>query len=61
MAQNEELNTKGHGGANDDGDNREAVKTIGNEVMCSGCGEILIAEMRKSKKDEPPDNREPEL
>ena len=61
MAQNEELNTKGHGGAKDDSDSREVVETVGNEVMRSGCGEILIAEMRKSKKDEQPDNREPEL
>ena len=29
--------------------------------MRSGCGKILIAETRKSKKDEQPDNREPEL
>ena len=61
MAQNEELNTKGHGSVKDDGDSREMVETVGNEVMCNGCGEILIAETRKSKKDEKPDNREPEL
>ena len=61
MAQNEELNTKGHGGAKDDGDSHEVVKTVGNKVMRSWCGEILIAETRKSKKDEQLDNREPEL
>ena len=37
------------------------MKTVGNEVMRSGCGEILIAETRKSDKDEQPNNREPEL
>ena len=52
MAQNEDLNTKEHSGAKDDGDNREVVETVENEVMCSGCGEILIAETRKLKKDE---------
>ena len=61
MAQNEELNTKGDSGAKDDSDSREAMETIRNEVMHSGCGEILIAETRKLKKDEQPDNREPEL
>ena len=29
--------------------------------MHGGCGEILIAETRKSNKDEQPNNREPEL
>ena len=46
--------------AKDDGDSHEVVETVGNEVMRSGCGEILIAEMRKSKKDNQPNNREPE-
>ena len=61
MAQNEELNTKGDGGAKDNSDSREAMETVRNEVMYSGCGEILIAEMRKSNKDEQPNSREPEL
>ena len=61
MAQNEEPNTKGDGGAKDDGDSLEAVETIANEVMRSGCGEILIVETRKSKKDEQLDKREPQL
>ncbi|XP_022932474.1 uncharacterized protein LOC111438881 [Cucurbita moschata] len=60
MAQNKELKTKEHGGAKDDGDSREVVEIVGNDI-CSGFGEILIAETRKSKKDEPPDNREPGL
>ena len=61
MTQNEELKTKEHDGAKDDGDSREVVKTVGNEVIRSGFGEILIAETRKTKKDEQPDNRDPEL
>ena len=61
MAQNEELNTKEHDGAKDDGDSREEVETIDNEVTHSGCGEILIVETRKLKKDEQLDNKEPEL
>ena len=61
MAQNEELNTKEDSGAKDDSDSREAMETIRNEVMHSGCGEILILETKKSNKDEKPNNREPEL
>ena len=61
MAQNEEPNTKGDGGAKDDSYSCEPTETVGNEVMPSGCGEILIAETRKSNKDEQPKNREPEL
>ena len=61
MAQNEELNTKGDSGAKDDGDSREVVETMTNEVMLSRCGKILIAEMRKLNKDEQLNNREPEL
>ena len=61
MAQNEKLKTKEHGGTKDDGDSCEVVETVGNEVMRSGCGKILIAEMRKSKKDEQLNNRELEL
>ena len=55
------MKTKEHGGAKDDGYSREVVETIGNEVMRCGCGEILIAETRKLKKDEQPNNRETEL
>ena len=47
-----------HGSAKDDGNSREVVETVGNEVMRSRCGEILIAETRKLKKDEQPNNRE---
>ena len=61
MAQNEEPNTKGDGGAKDDSYNGEAMEIVRNEVMQSGCGEILIAETRRSNKDEQPNNREPEL
>ena len=61
MAQNEEPNTKEHGGAKDDGNSRAGVEIVGNEVMRSECGEILIAETRKTKKDEQLNNREPEL
>ena len=61
MVQNEELNTKGDGGVKDDSNSREAMKTVKNEVMHRGCGEILIVETRKSNKDEQPNNREPEL
>ena len=61
MAQNEELKTKEHGNAKDDGDSREAMETVGNEVIRNRFGEILIVETRKSKKDEQWDNREPEL
>ena len=57
MVENEELKNKRTRGTKDDGDSRETVETVGNEVICSGFGEILIAEMRKSKKDEQPDNR----
>ena len=61
MAQNEELKTKEHDSPKDDGDIREVVETVVNEVICSGFDEILIVETRKSKKDEQPNNREPEL
>ena len=61
MAENEELKIKEYSGAKDDGDSLEAVETVGNEVIRSGFGEILIAEMRKLKKDEQSDNREPKL
>ena len=61
MAQNEELETKEHGGVKDDGGSCEAVEIVGNEVIRSGFGEITILETRKSKKDEQLDNREPEL
>ena len=61
MAQNEELNTKGDGGAKDDGGSLEVVETVGNEVIRSGFGEIAVSEMRKLDKDEQPNNREPEL
>ena len=55
------LDGPGHGSAKDDDDSREMVETIGNEVIHNGCGEILMAETRKSKIDEQPDNREPKL
>ena len=61
MAQNEELKSREHGGAKDDGDSREAVEAVENEVTRSGFGEIAISETRKSKKDEQLDNRELEL
>ena len=61
MAQNEELKTKEHGDTKDNGDSREVVETVGNEVIHSGFGKILIAETKKLKKDEQPDNRELEL
>ena len=61
MAQNEEPNTKGDGGAKDDGGSLEVVETVGNEVIRSGFGEIAVSEMRKLDKDEQPNNREPEL
>ena len=37
------------------------VETVRNEVIRSGFGEIVVSKTRKSKKDEQPDNREPEL
>ena len=61
MAQNEEPNTKGDGGAKDDGGSLEVVETVRNEVLRSGFGEIAVSETRKSNKDEQPKNREPEL
>ena len=61
MAQNEEPNTKGDGGAKDDGGSLEVVEIVRNEVMHSGCGKIVIAETRKSNKDEQPNNKELEL
>ena len=61
MAQNEESNTKGDSSVKDDGDSREVVEVVGNEVIRSGFGEIAISKTRKSKKDEQPKNREPEL
>ena len=61
MAQNEELETKEHGGVKDDGGSCEAVEIVGNEVIRSGFGEITILETRKSKKNEQPDNIELEL
>ena len=51
IAQDEEMNTKGHDGVKDDGDSRETVETVGNEVMHNRCGGILIAVTRKSKKE----------
>ena len=60
MAQ-KEPNTKGDGGAKDNGDSREVVEVVGNEVIRSGFGEIAVFETRKSKKDEQLKNREPEL
>ena len=57
MAQNEEPNTKGDDGEKDDGGSLEVVETIRNEVICSEFGEIAVSEMRKSKKDEQPNNR----
>ena len=47
MAQNKDVKAKEHGGVKDNGDSREAVETIGNEVICSEFGEIAISEMRK--------------
>ena len=61
MAQNEELKTKKHDGAKDDGGSREAMETVGNEVIHNGFGKITISETRISKKDEQLDNRELEL
>ena len=61
MTQNEEPNTKGDDDAKDNSDSREVMETIRNEVMRSGCDEILIVETRKSNKNEQPNNREPEL
>ena len=52
---------KEYGGAKDDGGSREAVETIGNEVIRNRFGKITISETKKSKKDEQPDNRELEL
>ena len=48
MAQNEELNTKGDGGAKDDGGSLEVVETVRNEVIRSGFGEIVVADLVKS-------------
>ena len=61
MAQNEKLKTKEHCDTKDNGDSREVVEIVGNEVICSGFGEILVAKTRKSKKDEQQDNKEPKL
>ena len=55
------MKTKEHGGAKDDGGSGEIVETVENEVIRSGFGEIAVSEMRKSKRDEQPDNREIEL
>ena len=51
-AQNKELNTKGDGGAKDDGGSHEVVEVVVNEVIRSGFGETVVLETRKSKKDE---------
>ena len=59
MAQNEESNTKGDDSVKDDGGSREVV--VGNEVIRSRFGKIAVSETRKSKEDEQPKNREPEL
>ena len=48
MAQNEELKTQEHSGTKDDDGSREAVETIGNEVIRSEFGEMTISKMRKS-------------
>ena len=61
MAQNEEPNTKRDGGAKDDGDSREVVEVVWNEVIRSRFGEIAVSETRELKKDKQPDNRELEL
>ena len=46
MAQNEDLKAKEHSGAKDDGDGREAVEAVENEVIRSGFGEIAVSETR---------------
>ena len=60
-AQNEELKNKRTRRCERRCDSRDLVETVGNEVMRSGSSEILIAETRKSKKDEQPNNGEPEF
>ena len=61
MAQNEKLKAKEYDGVKDDGGSQKAVEAVGNEVICSGFGEIAISKMRKPKKDEQLDNKELEL
>ena len=61
MAQNKEPNTKGDDSAKEDGGSLEVVEIVRNEVIRSGFGEIAVSETRKSKEDEQPKNREPEL
>ncbi|XP_022932913.1 uncharacterized protein LOC111439471 [Cucurbita moschata] len=61
MAQNEESNTKGDGGAKDDSGSLKVVESIRNVLIRSKFGKIAVSETRKSKNDEQPKNRELEL
>ena len=61
MAQNEESNTKEDGDAKDDSGSLKVVESIRNDLIHNRLGKIAVSETRKSKKDEQPKNREPEL
>ena len=61
MAKNEEPNTKGDGGMIDDSNGCEAMETVRNEVMHSGCGEILIAETRRNRMKMEEERKEVEI